>query len=127
MIPHYFLAVTEIPRTPNGKVDRARLPTPIEGESAIGRHEVPVDAIETTIAEIWTKLIQPARAIGRHDRFFEMGGHSLLAMRALQQMGNRLGVSLDFRMLLEESIADIATRCRQQDINKNISASAHPN
>jgi len=112
MIPHYFLSVNEIPLTPNGKIDRGRLPTPVETESSIGRHEAPVDSVEATIAEIWTSLIQPVRPIGRHDRFFEMGGHSLLAMRALQQIASRLGVTLEFRILLEESVAEIASRCQ---------------
>ena len=69
-----------------------------------------------TIAEIWTKLIDPARPIGRADKFFEMGGHSLLALRALRQMEHQLGVKLDFRALLQESLADIATRCRSERI-----------
>ena len=117
MIPHYFLTVDDIPLTPNGKVDRARLQTPVESESAVGHHEAPADSAEIAIAEIWTNLIQPVRAIGRHDKFFEMGGHSLLAMRALQQITSTLGVKLDFHILLEESVAEIASRCQQTEKN----------
>ena len=64
--------------------------------------------------EIWTNLIGPARSIGRADKFFEMGGHSLLALQALRQMENKLGVRLDFRALFQESLADIAMRCRSE-------------
>ena len=95
MIPQNFLLVDEIPLTPNGKVDRRRLPTPVVTESRIGRHEAPSDPVEATIAEIWTKLINPARPIGRIDTFFEMGGHSLLGLQALRQIENKLGVRLD--------------------------------
>ena len=116
MIPQYFLPVNEIPLTPNGKVDRRRLPTPVAAESTIGRHEAPADPVEITIAEIWTQLIQPARPIGRSDKFFEMGGHSLLALRALRQIENRLGVRLEFRVFFQESLAEIATRCRSERI-----------
>jgi Phosphopantetheine attachment site len=63
-------------------------------------------------AEIWTNLIGPARSIGRADKFFEMGGHSLLALQALRQIENKLGVRLEFRVLFQESLADIATKCR---------------
>jgi hypothetical protein len=112
MIPQYVLPVDEIPLTPNGKVDRRRLPTPVVTESGIGHHEAPADPVEATIAQIWTNLIGPSRPIGRADRFFEMGGHSLLGLRALRQMEQKLGVKLDFRMLFQESLADIATRCR---------------
>ena len=81
MVPQYFLPVDEIPLTPNGKVDRRRLPTPVVTESRIGRNEAPLDPVEATIAEIWTRLINPSRPIGRFDKFFEIGGHSLLGVQ----------------------------------------------
>jgi amino acid adenylation domain-containing protein len=114
MVPQYFLPVEEIPLTPNGKVDRNKLPVPAVAESRIGQHEAPSDPVETAIAEIWTNLIGPARSIGRADKFFEMGGHSLLALQALRQMENKLGVRLEFRVLFQESLAEIATRCRSE-------------
>ena len=114
MVPQYFLPVDEIPLTPNGKVDRRRLPTPVVAESRIGQHEAPADPVEATIAEIWTQLIHPARPIGRIDKFFEMGGHSLLGIKALRQIENKLGVRIEFRVLFQESLADIATRCRSE-------------
>ncbi len=115
MIPQYFLPIDEIPLTPNGKVDRRRLPIPTTEESYIGRHEAPANSVEVIIAEIWTTLIQPSRPIGRYDKFFEMGGYSLLAMRAIQQMECQLGVKLDIRLLLQESVADIAILCRPKN------------
>jgi hypothetical protein len=114
MIPQYFLPVEEIPLTPNGKVDRRKLPTPAVTKGHLQKHEVPSDHVETTIAEIWTNLIGPSRPIARADKFFEMGGHSLLALRALRQMEHQLSVKLDLRVFLQESLADIATRCRLQ-------------
>lgn len=114
MIPQHFLPVAEIPLTPNGKVDRERLPRPVVSEASFQRYEAPFDRVETVIAEVWTQLIRPSRPIGRSDKFFEMGGHSLLAMQALQQMEQRLRVKLGFATLLHESLADIAKRCRQE-------------
>jgi len=114
MVPQYFVPVEEIPLTPNGKVDRRRLPIPVVTDSGIGQHETPADPVEATIAQIWTNLIGPSRPIGRHDRFFEMGGHSLLGLRALGQMERQLGVRPEFRVLFQESLAEIATRCRSQ-------------
>ena len=114
MVPQYFVPVEEIPLTPNGKIDRSKLPTPAVAEGNFQQHEAPSDPVEVTIAEIWTHLIGPARPIGRADKFFEMGGHSLLALRALRQMEHQLGVKLDLLVLFQESLADIATRCRSQ-------------
>lgn len=112
MIPQYFLAIDAIPMTPNGKVDRRRLPTPAAIESPTLRHEAPADSVEQAIVDIWTALLQPPSPIGRHDRFFEVGGHSLLALRALLQMERQLGAKLDLRVLILEHVADIAVRCR---------------
>jgi len=50
------------------------------------------------------------------DKFFEMGGHSLLGFKALRQIEDKLGVKLDFRVLFQETLADIATRCRSERI-----------
>ena len=69
------------------------------------------------MAEIWTKLIGPAQPIGRFDRFFEIGGHSLLGVQALRQIEDKLGVRLEFAVLFQESLADIAMRCRSERID----------
>ncbi|MFN0039134.1 MAG: amino acid adenylation domain-containing protein [Burkholderiales bacterium] len=119
MVPQYFLPMTEIPLTPNGKIDRRNLPKPVILETGIGQHEVPVDQFETEIARIWTDLIGPTRPIGRGDKFFEMGGHSLLGIRALKQMENRFGVKLEVRILFQESLAEIAARCRSQHAERS--------
>jgi hypothetical protein len=116
MVPQYFVPLEEIQLTPNGKIDRNKLPTPAVREGNLQRHEAPADPVEATIAEVWTHLIGPSRPIGRADKFFEMGGHSLLALRALRQMEHRLGVKLDIRMLFQQSLAEIATQCRSRRI-----------
>jgi amino acid adenylation domain-containing protein len=116
MVPQYFVPLEEIQLTPNGKIDRNKLPTPAVREGNLQRHEAPADPVEATIAEVWTHLIGPSRPIGRADKFFEMGGHSLLAFRALRQMEHRLGVKLDIRMLFQQSLAEIATQCRSPRI-----------
>ena len=116
MVPQDFLPVEELPLTPNGKIDRSKLPTPVFTGDRFHPHEAPSDPIEATIAEIWTNLIGPARSISRADKFFEMGGHSLLGLQALRQMEHKLGVALDFRVLFQESLADIAVRCRSERV-----------
>jgi len=112
MIPQHFVLVNDIPLTPNGKVDRRKLPGPVIAETHIRRQEAPSDAIEATIAEIWTNLIRPARPVNRVDNFFELGGHSLLGLQALRQIEDKLGVTLDFRVLFQENLSDLAKRCR---------------
>lgn len=110
MIPQSFLPIDRIPLTPNGKVDRRQLPLPAATESRPHVPETLTDPVEIAIAEIWTTLIAPSRPIGRSDRFFEMGGHSLLALQALRQMESKMGVRLDLRTLFQETLGEIAGR-----------------
>ncbi len=114
MIPQYFLAVDVLPMTPNGKVDRRQLPTPAVSESPTLCYEAPADAVEQRIVDIWTDLLRPPNPIGRHDRFFEVGGHSLLALRALPQMQRHLVTRIDLRMLILENVAELAVRCQSR-------------
>ncbi len=111
MVPQYFLAVEAIPLTPNGKIDRRSLPVPVVSDSRIGQREAPATPVETAIAEIWTALVKPERPIGREDRFFEIGGHSLLGLEALRQMEERFGTRLHARILYQENLAGIARQC----------------
>ncbi len=110
MIPQHFLMVPEIPLTANGKVDRRRLPTPTTEENTLGQVVAPIGAVESAIAEIWTELIKPSRPVARHDRFFEIGGHSLLALQSLQKIEKRLAIRLDIQLLLRDSLAELAAQ-----------------
>jgi Thioesterase domain/Phosphopantetheine attachment site len=72
------VAMSELPLTPGGKIDRKALPTPpgtavrvAHGESA------PRDGIELALSRLWAKLLK-LPAVGRTDNFFECGGDSLL-------------------------------------------------
>ena len=111
MIPQHFLSVDHIPLTPNGKIARRALPVPVVTDSRLGRYEAPVTTVEKAIAGIWTALVNPERPIGREDRFFEIGGHSLLGLEALRQMEERLNVRLHPRILFQENLAGISRQC----------------
>lgn len=43
--------------------------------------EVPGTATERAIAEVWAEVLN-LDEIGRHDNFFDLGGHSLLLVQA---------------------------------------------
>jgi amino acid adenylation domain-containing protein len=123
MIPQMFLTIDEIPLTPNGKVDRRRLPEPVTAGSRTNISEPLSDPFQIAIAKIWTDLIGPSRPLGASDRFFEMGGHSLLALQALRRMETATGVKLDLRTLFQESLEEIAARCRMAGTAPVVAAS----
>jgi acyl carrier protein len=77
MQPAAWVLLEALPVTPNGKLDRRRLPAPGGGDD---RYQAPRSGIEETIAAIWAELLGRER-VGAHDNFFDLGGHSLLLVR----------------------------------------------
>ncbi len=94
MVPQYLLSIESIPLTPNGKVDRRALPRPELNESSILGQKILRNETEKLIANTWQTLLKSGGAIGRDDNFFEVGGHSLLALEAIRQIENATGVRL---------------------------------
>ncbi|MCP3801335.1 amino acid adenylation domain-containing protein [Allokutzneria sp. A3M-2-11 16] len=92
MVPSIAVWLDEIPLTPNGKVDRAALPTPTPSRS--GR--APRTQHERILCELFAELLELPE-VGVDDNFFELGGHSLLAMRLTGRIRAVLGVDLSVR------------------------------
>jgi hypothetical protein len=93
MVPAAFVFLDEFPFTPNGKVDRKRLPDP--AARAVVEYR-PLDSdLEQTIGEVWAELLGCDR-VGADDNFFDLGGNSLLAVQARARLRARAvaGVSL---------------------------------
>jgi amino acid adenylation domain-containing protein len=80
MVPASFTVLVEWPLTAHGKVDRRALPVPAVSAVAAAQFAAPVSHTERRIAAIWHDLLHVA-PIGRDDNFFDLGGHSLAAVR----------------------------------------------
>jgi amino acid adenylation domain-containing protein len=80
MVPAAIAVLDALPKTPNGKVDRARLPEPsrVRGAGGPAAHP-PSTPTEVAIAAVWQELLGRDQ-IGIHDTFFDLGGHSLMAI-----------------------------------------------
>ncbi|WP_348652018.1 amino acid adenylation domain-containing protein [Rhizobium sp. 007] len=74
MVPSAFVRLEALPLTANGKLDRKGLPAPADDAYARRSYEAPQGEIETALAGIWAELLGLER-VGRHDHFFELGGH----------------------------------------------------
>jgi amino acid adenylation domain-containing protein len=99
MIPSAFVTLDRLPVTPNGKLDHRALPAP-EGRGDDIGYVAPRNAVEQTLASIWTEVLR-VEQIGIHDNFFELGGHSLLATRVVARVRHKLGIDMSLRMLFE--------------------------
>ena len=78
MLPGALVVLDALPRTPNGKIDRRRLPDPdeIREPRAV---VLPRNPLEKTVAAIWREALR-VDDVSIHDNFFELGGHSLTAV-----------------------------------------------
>ncbi|HEU4534861.1 MAG TPA: non-ribosomal peptide synthetase, partial [Polyangiaceae bacterium] len=99
MVPGRVALVPELPRTPNGKVHREALAAaPLATEAPGAAYEAPADAVEAAVAALYAELL-PGTAPGRHDDFFSLGGHSLMAARLLHSVAQRFDVALPMSQL----------------------------
>ena len=93
MQPSAWVMLQELPRTPNGKLDRAALPAPGANVEDEGEYEAPTNDIERTLAEIWTEVLRVDQ-VGVRENFFELGGHSLSAMKVIGRIAERFDMDL---------------------------------
>ncbi|MBP6841025.1 MAG: amino acid adenylation domain-containing protein, partial [Kofleriaceae bacterium] len=109
MVPAVVVAMERLPLTPNGKVDRRALPAPAQAEAArapVAAH-APRSGNQLLIAEVWRGLLGVER-LSLLDNFLDLGGHSLLIMRAVAQVAQRTGVSLSPRAFIFQTLEQLA-------------------
>ncbi len=109
MLPQSIQFLAAIPRLPNGKVDRAALPAPEDTTraSAPARADPPATPTEVQVAGIWAALLKSGD-IRADDNFFDIGGHSLLAMQAILTMEKACGKRIDRNRYVFETLRQIA-------------------
>ncbi|MGH8918684.1 MAG: non-ribosomal peptide synthetase, partial [Actinomycetes bacterium] len=87
LVPAHVVALTALPLTPAGKLDRAALPVPVMGGSEPGAGEglTPRTIVESLIADLFAEILGLDQVrVG--DGFFDLGGNSLQAMQFLSRL-----------------------------------------
>ena len=106
MLPQAFVILEKLPLTPNGKLDRkALLATEMMPLQRGGDYVAPCNAVEQTLAKLWSDLLRLER-VGVRDDFFELGGHSLIAIRLVSQIRKEFGVEIPLRAIFECTTID---------------------
>jgi amino acid adenylation domain-containing protein len=117
MVPTFLVPMKEFPFTSNGKIDRKALPAPqstIVEKKPMSVVSMPsVDALETTLIEIWESILG-VRPIRPSDNFFDLGGQSVMAARIFVRMESVLGKALPLATLFQaptvEKLAEVIRR-----------------
>jgi amino acid adenylation domain-containing protein len=111
MVPSQFVIVEGLPKTPNGKIDRKKLPDPVHAP-VIGRK--PWNETEEVLTAIWAQVLHLDQ-VGVEENFFDLGGHSLLATQAMSRIRQVFGADLQLRLLLENpTIAELALQLEKK-------------
>jgi amino acid adenylation domain-containing protein len=114
MIPSAFLVLDKLPLTSNRKVNRRALPVPDEIRPELIVTLQPArDDLEVKLTQIWEDVLQ-VHPIGVKDNFFDLGGHSMLALNLLAQLRGIFNHDLRLSMLMKApTIESLAAALRQ--------------
>ena len=112
MMPSAIEILDALPLTPNNKLDRKRLPEPSRENLTIVH---PRDVLEDQLVQIWEKVLD-IKQIGINDSFFDLGGHSLVALQLFREIEKIWHKKLLLATLLESpTIAELAKIIRTGD------------
>jgi surfactin family lipopeptide synthetase A/lichenysin synthetase A len=109
VVPSRFVPLDEMPRTSSGKIDRTALPK--SGELIRTKERVaPRNETEERVARIWCEHLG-LDDVGVHDNFFEVGGHSLLAVRIQHDVSDEFDVDVPLGTIFENpTISELASK-----------------
>ena len=110
MIPSAFVLMERLPLTSNGKIDRQSFPAiaPSPAQPASRDCAGPRTATEKALSAIWSELLD-VPTIGIHDDFFDLGGQSLVAIKAVARIRDVFEVDVSLRNLFDQpTVAGLA-------------------
>jgi len=119
MIPAAFVTLDRLPLLSTGKVDRRALP---EVGNARPELDIPFVAprtpVETELAQIWAKVLS-VEQVGIHDRFFDLGGHSLNATQVVSQVIKQFQIEVPLQSIFESpTVAEMAAVITEHQARK---------
>jgi amino acid adenylation domain-containing protein len=103
MVPAAFVVLDALPLTRNGKVDHHALPAP-EIVTDAPRFVAARTPVEEVLTGIWAELLGLDR-VSVEDNFFALGGHSLMAMRAITRIRKVFAIDLPVRAFFDAATA----------------------
>lgn len=108
MIPSFFVQLDKLPITSNGKIDRKALPEP-GGKMKTGTdYAAPRNNLEEKLAKIFEEVLK-VEQVGINDNFFDLGGHSLKALKVVNLIYKILNIRMSIQTFFEcQTIENLA-------------------
>ena len=117
MIPNHFVEIEELPLTPAGKINRKQLHESfVFGGVRVDDYVEPQTESEKILARIWEEEIGAER-VSANDNFFDIGGHSLLAVKVIARVLKETNVKLTPRDIFLNTLSQIASQYDLMPIN----------
>ncbi|KMO74622.1 Linear gramicidin synthase subunit D [Mycolicibacterium chubuense] len=117
MVPAHIMVIDEFPLTSSGKLDRKALPTPVSTTTTFA---APSNPTEQAIADVYAQVLGVDR-VGVDDSFFDLGGDSLSAMRAVAAINAALDTHLAVRTLFyAPSVRSLSQQLNSGDAAKEV-------
>ncbi|HEX7836823.1 MAG TPA: amino acid adenylation domain-containing protein [Kofleriaceae bacterium] len=109
MIPAQFVRLASLPLTPSGKIDRLKLPEPVDlvaGRDGALAYVAPRTPVEQFLSECWSDVLQVDK-VSIHDNFFDLGGHSLSATQLVSRIRDQFAVELPLYRVFERPTLEL--------------------
>ena len=121
MVPAAIVVLDRLPLTANSKLDRAALPSPLAFTADL---EPPKTKREEELALIWREVLG-LPAVGVNQNFFEIGGHSIAALRILSRIkllnpSSDIGIADLFNHQDIRSLAPVIDRKREGPVTAQV-------
>jgi amino acid adenylation domain-containing protein len=108
MIPLAFFPLRQLPLLPTGKLDRKALPAP-EKEKLGNSYPAAITDSERLLCQIWGKWLN-IDDVRTHDNFFDLGGHSILALRVVGEINKKLKTHLRLAEFFQNPVVEDLAR-----------------
>ena len=115
MLPQHFVVLDAMPQTNNGKIDYKALPAPRAEAVAVDNDQPDATSpAEVFMVDLWSSVLE-IDDVGLNDTFFDVGGHSLLAMKVISEVQDETGIKLGPQDFLVCTLQQLAEKIEKSD------------
>lgn len=117
MVPNCWMFVNKFPTNSNGKLDYASLPLP--DDKSLITDEPPHNDLERDLIAIWASVLGKS-TISVKDNFFEIGGHSLMAVQLINILSEKYNVDLAIHTLFKHPTIEMMANFLREQIKRGV-------